>query len=53
MTAVAPHERTRPLARVGGYLGLLLVVLVVALRLYWILVTSLKQRLHIYMVPVT
>lgn len=53
MTALAAHERKRPLARVGGYLGLLLVVLVVALPLYWILVTSLKERPDIYTVPVT
>ncbi len=53
MTALAAHERTRPLARLSGYLGLLLVVLVVALPLYWILVTSLKERPDIYTVPVT
>jgi sn-glycerol 3-phosphate transport system permease protein len=53
VTALAPHERNRPFARVGGYLGLLLVVLVVALPLYWILVTSLKERPDIYTVPVT
>ncbi len=52
-TSAAPHERTSPLSRIGGYLGLLLVVLVVALPLYWILVTSLKERPDIYTVPVT
>jgi sn-glycerol 3-phosphate transport system permease protein len=49
----APHQRTSLLARVGGYAGLLLVILVVALPLYWILVTSLKERPDIYTVPVT
>jgi len=53
VSAVAAHQDKRPLARVGGYLGLLLVVLVVALPLYWILVTSLKERPDIYTVPVT
>ncbi|WP_369137322.1 carbohydrate ABC transporter permease [Modestobacter versicolor] len=49
----APHQRTSPLSRVGGYLGLLLVVVLVALPLYWILVTALKERPDIYTVPVT
>jgi sn-glycerol 3-phosphate transport system permease protein len=38
--------------RAGGYLALLLVVLLVALPLYWILVASLKERADIYTVPV-
>ena len=50
---VAPHARPNPLSRGGGYLGLLLVVVVVALPLFWILVTSLKERPDIYTVPVT
>ena len=50
---VAPHDRAKPLSRGGGYLGLLLVVVVVALPLFWILVTSLKERPDIYTVPVT
>ncbi|MGY1750073.1 carbohydrate ABC transporter permease [Modestobacter sp. SYSU DS0511] len=41
------------MSRIGGYLGLLLVVLVVALPLYWILISSLKERPDIYTVPVT
>jgi sn-glycerol 3-phosphate transport system permease protein len=45
--------RTSPLARLGGYVGLLLVVLVVALPLYWLLLSSLKERPDIYTVPVT
>ncbi len=49
----APHARPSPFSRLGGYLGLLLVVLVVAIPLYWILVTSLKERPDIYTVPVT
>ena len=52
MSGAAPHERTSPLARGGGYLAMLLVVLVVALPLYWILVSSLKERPDIYTVPV-
>jgi sn-glycerol 3-phosphate transport system permease protein len=52
-TGSAPHEKASPLSRVGGYLGLLLVILVVALPLYWILVTSLKERPDIYTVPVS
>lgn len=53
MTATAPHQRGRLLPRVSGYLALLLVVLVVALPLYWILSSSLKQQPDIYTVPVT
>ncbi|MDQ4039330.1 MAG: carbohydrate ABC transporter permease [Actinomycetota bacterium] len=52
MTTVAPHERTKPLAKTGGYLAMLLVVLLIALPLYWILVSSLKERPDIYTVPV-
>ncbi len=52
-TSVAPHERGSLLSRFGGYLGLLLVILVVALPLYWILISSLKERPDIYTVPVT
>lgn len=52
-TDAAPHARPSPLSRLGGYLGLLLVILVVAIPLYWILVTSLKERPDIYTVPVT
>lgn len=51
MTA-APHESRSPVSRVSGYLALLLVVLLVALPLYWILVSSLKERSDIYTVPV-
>ena len=40
------------MARISGYLALLLVVLVVALPLYWVLVSSLKERPDIYTVPV-
>lgn len=46
-----PGART-PVGRAGGYLALLLVVLLVALPLYWILVASLKERADIYTVPV-
>jgi sn-glycerol 3-phosphate transport system permease protein len=46
-----PGSRT-PVGRAGGYLALLLVVLLVALPLYWILVASLKERPDIYTVPV-
>jgi sn-glycerol 3-phosphate transport system permease protein len=53
VTAAAPHERSAAFARVSGYLALLLVVLVVALPLYWLLVSSLKERPDIYTVPVT
>lgn len=53
MTAVAPHERTGTLRAAGGYLGMLVVVLVVALPLYWILAAALKERPDIYTVPVT
>jgi sn-glycerol 3-phosphate transport system permease protein len=49
----APHERGNPWATGGGYLALLLVILVVALPLYWVLVASLKERPDIYTVPVT
>lgn len=52
-TVVAPHERNHPLRTTGGYLALLLVVVLVALPLYWILVASLKERSDIYTVPVT
>lgn len=53
MTALAPHERTGALRTAGGYLGMLVVVLVVALPLYWILAAALKERPDIYTVPVT
>lgn len=53
MTVLAPHERGRALPRTGGYLALLLVVLVVALPLYWIVVSSFKERPDIYTVPAT
>ncbi|MGI8721910.1 MAG: carbohydrate ABC transporter permease [Geodermatophilaceae bacterium] len=53
MTAFAPHQTTRPVARISGYLAMLLVVLIIALPLYWILVSSLKERPDIYTVPVT
>lgn len=53
MTATrTPAGRTGYLGRLGGYAGLLLVVLVVALPLYWILISSLKERPDIYTVPV-
>jgi len=53
VTALAPHQTSRPGARIGGYLTMLLVVLLIALPLYWILVSSLKERPDIYTVPVT
>jgi sn-glycerol 3-phosphate transport system permease protein len=53
VTSVSAPGRTRPFARGGGYTGLLLVVLLVALPLYWILVSSLKERPDIYTVPVS
>lgn len=53
MTALAPHQTTSPAARISGYLAMLLVVLLIALPLYWILVSSLKERPDIYTVPVT
>lgn len=49
----APERDRRPAARFGGYLALLLVVLIVALPLYWVLISSLKQKGDIYSVPVT
>ena len=52
MTALAPHQTTRPGARISGYLAMLLVVLIIALPMYWILVSSLKERPDIYTVPV-
>ncbi|WP_307793891.1 carbohydrate ABC transporter permease [Actinotalea soli] len=54
MTAtLAPHERSGALRAAGGYLGMLIVILVVALPLYWILAAALKERPDIYTVPVT
>ena len=53
MSALAPHERSAPLRRAGGYAAMLLVVLVVALPLYWIFAAALKERPDIYTVPVT
>ncbi|WP_250446313.1 carbohydrate ABC transporter permease [Actinotalea sp. C106] len=52
-TTLAPHERSGALRAAGGYLGLLVVILVVALPLYWILAASFKERPDIYTVPVT
>lgn len=51
VVAEAPQRERRPAARFGGYLALLLVVLLVALPLYWVLISSLKQRPDIYSVP--
>ena len=50
---IAPHERRSPVSSVSGYLAMILVVVVVALPLYWILAASLKERSDIYSVPVT
>lgn len=47
------RQRRRVLPQVGGYLALLLVVLLVALPLYWILASSFKDRPDIYTVPAT
>lgn len=52
-TDLAAYERRRPLTRAGGYVALILVVIVIALPLYWILSASLKERGDIYTVPVT
>ncbi|WP_051515510.1 carbohydrate ABC transporter permease [Candidatus Blastococcus massiliensis] len=51
-TAVSPTRERLP-SRLGGYAGLLLVILLVAVPLYWILVSSLKERPDIYTVPVS
>ncbi|WP_238348233.1 carbohydrate ABC transporter permease [Ornithinimicrobium pratense] len=50
---LAPHERRGRVGVAGGYLAMLVVVVVVALPLYWILAASLKERSDIYTVPVT
>lgn len=50
--AEAPHHSTRRRVRISGYLALLLVVLLVALPMYWIVLSSLKERPDIYTVPV-
>lgn len=47
------HERRGPLSAISGYLAMLLVVILIALPLYWILAASLKERADIYTVPVT
>lgn len=52
-TQEAPHLRGGSLGRVSGYLAMLLVVVVIALPLYWIIIGSLKERPDIYTVPVT
>ncbi|WP_238146688.1 carbohydrate ABC transporter permease [Ornithinimicrobium murale] len=49
----APHEHRGVLSQVSGYLAMLVVVLVIALPLYWIVAASLKERPDIYTVPVT
>lgn len=51
--ADAPHVRRSPWRAFGGYLALLVIVLVVGLPLYWIVVSALKERPDIYTVPVT
>ncbi|TFV47853.1 carbohydrate ABC transporter permease [Blastococcus sp. TF02A_35] len=53
MSAPTPAGGTGLRGRVGGYAGLLLVVLLVAIPLYWILISSLKERPDIYTVPVS
>lgn len=50
---IAPHERRSPIAALGGYAAMILVVLLIVLPLYWILSASLKERPDIYTVPVT
>lgn len=53
MSAETSVRRESPLSRLGGYAGLLVVVVVVAVPLYWILISSLKERPDIYTVPVS
>lgn len=49
----APHERRHLVSVLGGYLSMIVVVVLIALPLYWILAASLKERPDIYTVPVT
>lgn len=49
----APHEGRSLLALGGGYLAMLIVILVMLLPLYWVLVTSFKTHPDIFRVPVT
>ncbi len=45
------YERRRPFVIGGGYLAMLLAVLLIALPLYWVLASSLKVRPDIFTVP--
>ncbi|WP_442972770.1 carbohydrate ABC transporter permease [Rhodococcus sp. G-MC3] len=54
-TRIAPKDpqRQRSLQMVFGYIAIVLVLLVIGLPLFWILITSFKDRSDIYTRPVT
>lgn len=49
----ATHRRRQRVVTVLAYAAMVIVLLIVALPLYWIVVTSLKERPDIYTMPVT
>lgn len=51
--AAQPYRRRERTIRVLAYAAMVVALLVVALPLYWIVVTSFKQRPDIYTLPVT
>ncbi|WP_338888231.1 carbohydrate ABC transporter permease [Rhodococcus sovatensis] len=58
VTAAAPvkiedPQRERSLSTVFGYIAMVLVLVMIGLPLFWILITSFKERGEIYVQPVT
>lgn len=47
------RQRTRRTANLFGYIAMVLVLLMIGLPLFWILITSFKERPDIYVQPVT
>lgn len=51
--ALAPHEGRSIFGKTGGYLAMLLILVVMLLPLYWVLVASFKTWPDIFTIPVT
>ncbi len=50
---LAPHQGQSYFTKAGGYLAMLLVIIIMLLPLYWVLVASFKTWSDIFTVPVT
>ncbi|MCW4355777.1 carbohydrate ABC transporter permease [Hoyosella sp. YIM 151337] len=51
--ATAPTRRRVPARKIWGYLAMAVALLIIGLPLYWILITSFKERGDVYVQPVT